>query len=503
MKRTELFILLAVVVIAAGFRLYGLHSAPPGLYPDEAMVGTEALNTWRTGDFQVFYPYNNGEEGLYANLVSFSVGAFGNTAFAIRFTSAIIGILTVIGTYFLVRQMFDNWELAAMAAFLMAVGFWHVNFSRIGFRAILSPLMAVWAFYYLFKGLRTHRLWHWAAAGAFLGLGMYTYIAFRVMPLVALAVILAFAWAHRTTFGHDRYTYTRKQFWGNVACMIGVAILVALPLITYFIRHPADLTTRAAQLSVMSADHPIRQLGVNFIKQLGMFLFSGDRNWRHNIGGAPVLFWPVAALFAVGVIRAFIKIGRTLRTHGHPSSIQVFLLSWLFIGILPAAASNEGIPHALRSLIVAPAVYILAAEGLWWLFTWAGHWYDQRETYREESNYAVGIALVVVLLTLGILEANRYIAWAHDPRTKAYFNQNYVDIADRLNELPRTMRKYVVVRDGPVTADGFAISARTVMYLTDSATPEQQKITNIRYLHQSEFLRHLYPAGSFVVQLDP
>lgn len=503
MKRTELIVLVIVMTVAAGFRLVGLDSAPPGLYPDEAMVGTEAQQAWRTKEFKVFYPYNNGEEGLYANLVSLSVAAFGNTAFAIRLTSAIIGILTVLGTYFLARQLFDNWQLAAMAAFLMATGFWHVNFSRIGFRAILSPLMAVWAFYFLFKGLRTHRLWHWALAGLFLGLGMYSYLAFRVMPVVAAIVILTFWWAIRTSFGHPRYAYTRGQFWGNVACMVSVALVVTIPLALYFVQHPGDFTVRAAQLSVFSSEHPFSQLAINFVKQLGMFFFEGDHNWRHNISGAPVLFWPIAALFAVGLIRGFLKIGRTMRTHGHPSIPQVFLLSWFFIGILPAAISNEGIPHALRSLIVAPAVYIIAGEGLWWLVTWARHWYDQRETYREESDIAISIAMIALLTALAITEAYRYSAWAHNPITARYFNQNYVDIADRLNALPVTLRKYVVVRDGPVNADGFAIAARTVMFLTDSATPEQQKKTNVRYLHENEFRRHLYPAGSFVVQLDP
>lgn len=503
MKRTELFVLLAVLAVAVGFRLYGLHQAPPGLYPDEAMVGNEAIQAWETGHFQVFYPYNNGEEGLYADLAAIPIHFLGNTAFALRLTSAIAGVLTVLGTYFLTRLLFDNWEIAAMAAFLMATGFWHVNFSRIGFRAILAPLMAVWMLYYLIKGMRTHRLWHWGLAGLFLGLGMYTYIAFRIMPLVIALVILTYWFAVRLVFLHERYTYTRRQFWGNIAMLVGVAILVSLPLVSYFIAHPGTFSGRTSQLSVFSGPHPWGQLAENYVRMLGMFFITGDHNWRHNIAGSPVLFWPVAALFAAGFIRSFLKMGRTMRTHGHPSTVQVLLVSWILLGILPAALTNEGVPHALRSLLVAPAVYILAAEGLWWIYTWARHWYAQRSVHPGEDALVVTTALVALLIALAIGEGYRYSGWAHNPLTARYFNQNYVTIATHLNELPTSLPKYVVVRDSGITANGFAISAQTVMYLTDTFTPEKQQAKNLHYLHESQFHQHQYPAGSFVVQLDP
>src|SRR3989338_6337276 len=45
-----------------------LDISPPGLYPDEAMDGNNALSALHTGDFKVFYPPNNGVEGLYANI---------------------------------------------------------------------------------------------------------------------------------------------------------------------------------------------------------------------------------------------------------------------------------------------------------------------------------------------------------------------------------------------------------------------------------------------------
>ena len=69
---------LLIVVVAAFFRLYDIRSIPPGLYPDEAMDGNNALEVIQTGHFQVFYVEDNGREGLYVNTLVFFIKAFGN-----------------------------------------------------------------------------------------------------------------------------------------------------------------------------------------------------------------------------------------------------------------------------------------------------------------------------------------------------------------------------------------------------------------------------------------
>ncbi len=51
-------------------RVYSLETVPPGLQYDEAHNGLDGLKAWQEGDFKVFYPQNNGREGLYINLVA-------------------------------------------------------------------------------------------------------------------------------------------------------------------------------------------------------------------------------------------------------------------------------------------------------------------------------------------------------------------------------------------------------------------------------------------------
>ncbi|MCC6934187.1 MAG: glycosyltransferase family 39 protein [Candidatus Yanofskybacteria bacterium] len=522
MKRTEAIVLLLILATAIGFRFVHLGSVPPGLYPDEAMNGNNALAALRSGDFKIFYPENNGREGLFINLQAIAIHFLGNTPVALRSVSALIGVLTVLGVYLLARRMFDDWRLAAMAAFLMATGFWHVNFSRIGFRAILSACTAVWGFYYLYKGIETHRVWHWALAGLWFGLGFHTYIAFRVMPLAVILTLGAYWLSLRAAFSHDKYLHARHQMLGGVALAVGIMIIALLPMAAHFYANPGDLVGRTAKVSVWAGDNPWQTLAITTGKTLGMFFFAGDTNWRHNLAGQPILFWPVAALFAVGLLRTIWRFVHSWRTRGHPGVVHTLLLSWFFVGLLPAILSPEGAPHALRTILVAPAVYIVAGAGLHWLIIALERWYganDHRQIclpmrhlpgtsgHRmcvDRSTFVVAVATVAFLIAVAIADGHRYfVEWGTNPAVASEFTAHYLPIAQRLNAAPPAALKYVVVTRGDVLVNGIPMSAQTVMYLTDTWQPAQQRERNIYYLTREQFARHAYPRGALVVQLDP
>jgi hypothetical protein len=59
------------------FRFSSITKLTPGLYPDDAMNGITAPATIAAGAFKVFYPQNNGREGLFINIQAFSILIFG------------------------------------------------------------------------------------------------------------------------------------------------------------------------------------------------------------------------------------------------------------------------------------------------------------------------------------------------------------------------------------------------------------------------------------------
>ena len=91
------FWLILILVIATFFRLWQIQTIPPGLYPDEAMNGNNALEALDTGDFKVFYSENNGREGLFINIQAIFLWLFGNKPWVLRLPSVIFGLFTVLG----------------------------------------------------------------------------------------------------------------------------------------------------------------------------------------------------------------------------------------------------------------------------------------------------------------------------------------------------------------------------------------------------------------------
>ncbi len=497
---SEILIFILIVATAIFFRFYHLEQAPPGLYPDEAMNGSNALIANATGDYKIFYPENTGREGLFINIEAISIKWFGIHPWALRGVSAMFGVLTVIGLYFLVRELFDR-HIAALSSFLMAISFWHVNFSRIGFRAIMVPFVLVYAFYFLWRGLRRGTLTDFFWAGIFGGMGFYTYLSYRIAPLIAIIVFINYWWYLKKDFGHAKYEHSRNRLIMGFALLFLVTFFVAAPMGWYFLNHPGDFFERST-VSVFAQSNPLHALSASIVQTLGMFNFSGDLNQRHNFFGQPMLPWPIGILFLIGFIKeAWHWLSRK---HGHFSTVHTLLFSWFFVMLLPGFLSTEA-PHALRTIGVIPVVMIFAGRGLWWIFGALGAWYDNNypaAKYRTRHMSVMAIwTLIIFLASLTIYEYNRYFnIWADAPETAAAFDQNYADVANTINSLPISTKKYVIVSAQGFYAYGLPVPAETVMFLTDTPTPELQKAKNVYYLTPDQ-VRGYHFAGKEIFEL--
>lgn len=509
--RKEIWLVILILAVAAFFRLYQIGSIPPGLYPDEAMNGTnalEALDTappaanWRSG-FKLFYPENNGREGLFINIQALSIKLFGIHPWSLRIVSALLGILTVLGLYLLTREMYDR-RLAAIAGFLMAITFWHVNFSRIGFRAIMVPFILVYTFYFLWRGLKFNNKRHFFIAGIFGGLGFYTYTSYRVVPFIAIILFLNY-WSYlKKDFSYSQYEYSKIKLLQGFVILLFTTAIVAAPIGYYYYNHSDQFFSRAgAYLSVFHQNNPISELFNSVVRTLGMFNFSGDWNQRHNIAGAPLLSLPMSILFIIGFIHELVHWLK--RKHGHWSTTHTLLFSWFFIMLLPGFLSIES-PHALRTIGVIPVVIIFTAKGLWWLFDKLGGWYDVRYPYVKGSfshSAAVSMVAIIFLISLAFLEYSRYfVTWAKDPATPGAFSARNVEVANQLNQIPVDRPKYVIINASGTLVNGLPMPAQTIMYLTDTGTSEKQKNKNYHYLLPEQIKQTRIPPNAFVISLE-
>lgn len=508
-NKRVILILLLILAVTVFFRFWRLTEIPPGLYPDVAMNGNDALQALKTGHFKVFYPANNGREGLFMNLIALSFWLFGVSIWTIKIVPAIIGTLTVLGLYFLTKELFKYGKqklfgqpntdiqgqnktyqvsIALLASFFIAVSFWHVNFSRLGFRAIMTPFCLVWAFYFLFKGLSAARLdeslnntqsnslkhtyiINWLLAGLFFGLGFHTYISFRIAPIILLPVLF-FEILQYLPYLKLKLPNTKKMLLGVLlrwSLFFVTIIIVVAPLTIYFLNNPQDFIGRTGQVSVFSDPHPFKALSTSAVKALGMFNVWGDCNWRHNYACRPILLWPVGIVFLIGFFWTAIEAlkNSNWRQKQWPSlTMRWTLLAWFFAMLLPTILTNEGTPHALRSIGAIPPVFIFAGLGAFLILKVVKIFFQKNGVPLIIFYFLVFISFAAI----GWSEFNKYfLDWAKRPEVRGEFTQRYVDIAQYLNNLPPDINKYIIVNEGGVPVpfpNGIPMSAQTVIFLT-------------------------------------
>jgi 4-amino-4-deoxy-L-arabinose transferase-like glycosyltransferase len=479
-------LLIGILIIATFLRFYHFTSTPPGLYPDEAIDGNNAAEVAQTGQYKTFYTEDNGREGLYVNIIAVMFQFFHapHEPWVIRLPAAVAGVLTVLGLYLLVAELFGDGP-GLLAAFLLATSFWHINFSRIGFRAILAPLLLTWALYLLIKAFKAVSAkagaWYAILAGIVYGFGFYTYIAYRITPLLFLLFIPFFA---------KKY----PDFWKRAGIFIIAVFIVALPIGWYFAQHPADFFGRTSQIAVTNSGNPVGHFLSNLAKTLLMFNVHGDDNWRHNVSGASELSSTVGILFLIGIFLGLYALWRDRRVRDMRTFGWFLTFAWFVLAILPAAASDEGLPHALRSILMLPPAMIFAAIAGMWLYTLVKH--------HGDKIVAKVFGLLFLAGAVYFAYTQYFLVWAKDPNVAGAFNAQYVEIGRELNKLPTSTPKYVVVAAGGVMTRGIPMSAETTIFITDTFLPEQQAAKNIHYILADPDSIRSIPANAVVYPIQ-
>lgn len=474
--RSRLFwgtLVAGLVLFAFFLRFAGIDSLPAGLYPDEAVNGIDAIAANESGHYRLFYPNNYGREGLFINLQALALKAFGISVPALKLASALFGALAVWGTYLLGRELFHRRAGALAAAFMLATSFWAINFSRIGFRAIMVSFLLSFSFYFFFRGLRRHTYLDFVWSGLFFGLGLHTYIAFRIAPLV-LVLLIPFL-----MLSYEKFV---RRYWKHALVFGFSAFVAAAPLLFhFFVSHPEDFASRTGAVSVLSPE--VNQgdlwgtLGKTVSLSLIKYNFWGDQNWRHNYPPYPILDPFTGCLFLAGLLftvyQFFALLWRRVRRGDRDLRLvrNAFLLILFFAMLIPEFLTAEGLPHALRSIGTQVPVFLMAALPVLWLFRKMLH-------SGPVGRLAVFSFLLLLLLGGAAINIVKYFVFFNEsPHQHRAFDEQYTNMAEYLLSLPPETRKYVYANAGGTDIDnGLPVTAQPIAFLTHG------RIDNLTFL---------------------
>lgn len=405
---------------AVYLRFAELGQLPPGLYHDEAYNGLDALGVLQ-GSHPLYFPENNGREPLYIYLTAIAVSVFGRSAFAVRFTAAVIGSLTTFITYQLAKEWF-GWRVGLLSAWLWAITLWPVHLSRIGFRPILLPFFLGLTFWLGTLAYRRRDGRLWLLTGLIYGLSFYTYLAVRFTPVLLILLAVYFLFTQRRKEVGENLQFPISTF---LPFILGT-VAVLLPLIFLAWQNPDLILGRTGQVSIFDegVNHGRfwQTLGQHIGQALGMFFWQGDTILRHNPAGRPIFDFLMTLPFLIGVVWCV--------RHWRCWPAMTLLL-WAAVMLGPTILSADT-PHFLRAVGVLPAAVIFPALGLSWLWQKL-----ERRDWRVISGewpiilppLLMGV-LIMASLLLTILD---YAQYSHDPETAYLFEAAATDLAVDIN----------------------------------------------------------------------
>lgn len=443
------FLLIAIIFLAVILRLWQLGSVPPSPDWDEVSLGYNSYSIMQTGrdEYGQFLPlilrsFDDYKPGFYAYLVMPFIKVFGLEVFAVRLPSAIFGILTVLATYFLIKELFKRKDLALLSSFLLAISPWHIQFSRIAFESNVGLALNVFTVLFFLKGLRSP--WILILSAVFAGINIHMYQGEKVFtPLLVLALLVLF---------RNQIFALPRRFLVGVGL---IGFLLVLPFVWYTFTQE-QVFLRARGVSVLSDQTPFLARTVERLQRdterndvLGkvldnrrityMLTFANgyishfDPNWlfitgdeaRHHVPHMGLLYLWELPFLLIGIYSlVFGKFDKKAK-------LAIFL--WFLITPIPASITT-GVPHAVRTLNFLPT---------WQVFTAIGIIFAMQKISNLQIKYLISTLFFLFFIFNFLYYLNQYFV-QQNVQNSAAWQYGYREVVEEIKRVEKSYEKIVV-----------------------------------------------------------
>jgi 4-amino-4-deoxy-L-arabinose transferase-like glycosyltransferase len=437
-NRKQIIILLfGISIIASVIRFYQLGKVPISPDWDEASLGYNAYSILKTGrdEYGKLLPlslqsFNDYKPPLYVYLAIPVIEVFGLSVWSVRLPSAIFGLIAVIGTFFLVREIFCyliqfsqktnlNKEavvkqeyysevIGLLSALLLAISPWHIQFSRVAFEANIGVTLNIWGTWFLLRGLKKGKYLY--ASAIIFSLGLYAYHTERIfIPFLLLIFGLMF-----------RKQLLDKKVYVIRSVLIGLVLIIPV-IISIFnntaIERLSGTTTFRKQTEVLQRSVIKLENDKANHNYLGLVLNNRRIEWAKNITSSYLSHFSLRWLFLTGDLQrhhapdegllylwelpclaiGFIYIWKVYKR------IAFLVTGWILISPLAASLTTDT-PHAVRTIVFLPMFQLLTAVGIVFVYNLL-----KRIYLNNNLKIRIGLLVIVFFVFCSItIEVSRY-----------------------------------------------------------------------------------------------
>jgi 4-amino-4-deoxy-L-arabinose transferase-like glycosyltransferase len=400
-----------VLLLAATLlRVVAIEDYPVVLHNDE-MSCMMAARIFLGGNPPIFGVgwFNCPNLGFF--LTSLPLRVLGQTLFALRLSSAILGLLSLIAAYLVARRFFG--VRPAMLLLVMTTPFhWHLHFSRTGFHYMQAASLTAVAIWLFALGFDRRSPVLFGCAGVVTGIACQTYYAAWLTPFILVAWAVA-----RAVSDREQLKTTVK---GLLVTFVLLLVTMA-PLLVYYADYNLAATSRSSDVFLFSnnnRDHvahaygtnnPVSLLAINAVHLAGLFIGTTydsclQYGLRHQFIDPFLLLF-----FLCGLVSALFLV----REPGGQLLWIWFLFTLVAGGLLTVDAPfSPRLIGIVPIVLLFPALFINRVLDLEWI--------------RKRKWTAVGAPIAVALVIAGSVWWNLHTTFVRYPKEYWYHQRDFI-----------------------------------------------------------------------------
>lgn len=203
MQKKEKLIFLVILLLGIIVRIYKLYEIPSGIHIDEAGMFIDASMLERYGvdrwgnSFPVYLQnFGGGQSAMYAYITAILIKIFSCSYLLIRIPALIFGILVIILSYFITKELTNQKQalfVMAMASFCP----YFIQSSRIGLDCNLLLGMSLISVYTYIKALKNKKNYLFIITGILFGLCFYTYAIGYIYIIIFLMISIIYLYKNK------------------------------------------------------------------------------------------------------------------------------------------------------------------------------------------------------------------------------------------------------------------------------------------------------------------